>query len=159
MMLRSFAIVPIVAIGLAMPAAAQPVSDRDAWQAGESVVQAFNKASQAKDAAGLAALYSEDVTFVTPDGPIYGRAAVQKQYADDFKNFTLEPAKLDRVTMIGDTVRLRNGSWSGVFQGPNGPVHVKGYWATTDLRDGDTWKIRMETGNMTMPPPTLEAAK
>jgi uncharacterized protein (TIGR02246 family) len=157
-MLRSFTIIPIVAIGLAMPAAAQHISDQDARQAGESVVQAFNKAALAKDAAGLAALYSEDATLITPDGPLLGRAAIQKQYAEDFKLFTLEPAKLDRVVMIGDTVRLRNGSWSGVFQGPGGPVHVKGYWATTDLRDGDTWKIRMETGNMTMPPPA-EAAK
>ena len=157
-MLRVLTMVSIVAIGLAMPAAAQHVSDQDARQAGESVVQAFNKASQAKDAAGLAALYSEDATLIRPDGPIFGRAAIQKQFSDDFKFVTLEPAKLDRVTMIGDTVRLRNGSWAGVFQGPEGPVHAKGYWATTDLRDGDTWKIRMETINMTMPPPPLEAA-
>jgi ketosteroid isomerase-like protein len=65
---RYFIIIPIVTMGLAMPAAAQQVSDRDAWQAGETVVQAFNKASQAKDAAGFAALYSEDATYVTPDG-------------------------------------------------------------------------------------------
>ena len=57
-MLRPFTIIPIVAIALAMPAAAQHVSDQDARQAGESVVQAFNKAALAKDAAGLAALYS-----------------------------------------------------------------------------------------------------
>jgi hypothetical protein len=65
---RYFIIIPIVTMGLAMPAAAQQVSDRDAWQAGETVVQAINKASQAKDAAGFAALYSEDATYVTPDG-------------------------------------------------------------------------------------------
>ncbi len=157
-MLRVFSIVPIVSIGLAMPAAAQHVSDQDARQAGESVVQAFNKASQAKDAAGLAALYSEDATFIRPDGPIFGRAAIQKLFAEDLKSITPEPAKLDRVIMIGDTVRLRTGSWSGVFQSPNGPMHVKGYWTTTDVRDGDTWKIRMETDNMTMPP-AAEAAK
>jgi uncharacterized protein (TIGR02246 family) len=157
-MLRSLTIVPIVAIGLSMPAMAQHLSDRDAWQAGESVVQAFNRASQAKDAVGLAALYSEDVIYVTPDGPIYGRAAVQEQYAADFKSFTLEPSKLDRVAMIGDTVRVRNGSWSGVFQGPDGPVHLKGYWSTTDVREGGTWKIRMETSNTIMPPPP-EAGK
>ena len=71
-----------------MPAAAQHVSDQDARQAGESVVQAHNKASQAKDAAGLAALYSEDATDITPDGAIFGRAAIQKKYAEDFKSFT-----------------------------------------------------------------------
>ncbi len=157
-MLRSFSVAAVVAIGLVMPAAAQHISDQDARQAGESVVQAFNKAALAKDAAGLAALYSEDATYVTPDGPLFGRAAIQKQFAEDFKLITLEPAKLDRVAMIGDNVRLRDGSWSGVLQSPDGPVHVKGYWATTDLRDGSTWKIRMETMNITLPPPP-EAGK
>jgi uncharacterized protein (TIGR02246 family) len=157
-MLRSFMFMPILAIGLAMPAAAQHVSDQDARQAGESVVQAFNKASQAKDAAGLAALYSEDATYITPDGPVFGRAAIQKLYEEDWKSVTEEPAKLDRVIMLGDTVRSRTGSWSGVFHSPGGPVHVKGYWTTTDVRDGDTWKIRLETYNMTMPP-AAEAAK
>lgn len=157
-MLRVFTIVPIVAIGLAMPASAQDVSDQAARQAGESVVQAFNKASQAKDAAGLAALYSEDATYITPDGPVFGRAAIQKLYEEDLKSVTSEPAKLDRVIMLGDTVRSRTGSWSGVFHSPDGPVHVKGYWTTTDVREGDTWKIRLETYNMTMPP-AAEAAK
>jgi uncharacterized protein (TIGR02246 family) len=158
MMLRIFTIVPIVAIGLAMPAAAQHLSDQDARQAGESVVQAHNKASQAKDAAGVAALYSEDATYITPDGPIFGRAAIQKLYEEEWKSVTEEPAKLDRVIMLGDTVRSRTGSWSGVFHSPGGPVHVKGYWTTTDVRDGDTWKIRVETYNMTMPP-VAEGAK
>jgi uncharacterized protein (TIGR02246 family) len=157
-MLRVFTIIPIVAIGLAMPAAAQHVSDQDARQAGESMVQAFNKASQAKDAAGLGALYSEDAMLITPDGPVFGRAAIQKLYEEDWKSVSEEPAKLDRVTMLGDTVRSRTGSWSGVFHSPSGPVHVKGYWTTTDVRDGDTWKIRVETYNMTMPP-AAEAAK
>jgi hypothetical protein len=143
-MLRSFSVAAVVAIGLVMPAAAQHISDQDARQAGESVVQAFNKAALA--------------TYVTPDGPLFGRAAIQKQFAEDFKLITLEPAKLDRVAMIGDNVRLRDGSWSGVLQSPDGPVHVKGYWATTDLRDGSTWKIRMETMNITLPPPP-EAGK
>ena len=157
-MLRVFTIVPIVAIGLAMPAAAQHVSDQDARQAGEAVVQAFNKASQAKDAAGLAALYSEDATYITPDGPLFGRAAIQKLYEEELKSATPEPAKLDRVIMLGDTVRSRTGSWSAIFHSPNGPVPVKGYWTTTDVRDGNTWKIRVETYNMTMPP-AAEAAK
>ncbi len=152
-MLRSFTIIAVLTTRLVVPAVAQHVSDQDAWSSGQSMAQAFSKASQAKDAAGVAALYSEEAVYVTPDGPIFGRAAIQMHFAEDFKFFTPEPAKLDRVAMIGDTVRLRTGSWSGVFQGPNGPMGVKGYWGTTDVRDGDTWKIRMETFNMTMLPP------
>lgn len=153
-MSRLFMIVPVLAIGLALPAVAQQTSDHDAWQAGESVVQAHNKASLAKDAAGVAALYTEDVIEVTPDGLVSGRAALEKFFADGFKVFTPEPAKLDRVIMVGEAMRLRTGTWSGVVQSPNGPMPAKGYWATTDVRDGNTWKIRMETYNMTLPPPS-----
>jgi hypothetical protein len=28
---------------------------------------------------------------------------------------------------------------------------MKGYWSTTDVRDGNSWKIRMETDNVTKP--------
>jgi uncharacterized protein (TIGR02246 family) len=157
-MFRSLMILSALSIGLVMPAAAQHISDQDAWKAGDSVVQAFNKAALAGDAAGLAALYSEDATYVAPDGPLFGRAAIQKLYEEDLKSVTSEPAKLDRVIMLGDNVRSRFGSWSGIFHSPNGPVHVKGYWTTTDVRDGDTWKIRLETYNLTMPP-AAEAAK
>ena len=158
-MLRPFMTVPVLAIGLALPAVAQQTSDRDARQAGESVVQAHNKATQARDAAGVAALYAENAIMVTPDGPLVGRAAIEKFFAEDFKVFTPEPAKLDQVIMVGDAVRLRTGTWGGVFQSPNGPMPVKGYWTTTDVLDGNTWKIRMETVSMTMPPPPSEPRK
>jgi uncharacterized protein (TIGR02246 family) len=158
MMLRVLTIVPIVAIGLAVPAAAQQVSDQAAQASGESVVQAFNKAALAKDAAGLAALYTEDATYVAPEGTLFGRTAIQKMYEQDLKSVTAEPAKLDRVIMLGDKVRLRFGTWSGMLNASDGPpIHVKGYWTTTDVRDGDAWKIRLESYNVTMPPP--EAGK
>jgi len=147
------AFISALALGSAIPVAAQQTSSLDARQAAESVVLAHNKAMQGKDAAGVAALYAEDVIFITPDGPLLGRAAVEKAAAALLNVLTPDPAKLDQVVMIGDAVRLRTGTWSGVIQSPNGPLHVKGNWTTTDVRDGDTWKIRMETDNTTMPPP------
>jgi hypothetical protein len=81
----AFGAAAVLAIGLPTPVAAQQTSGRDAWQAGESVVQAHNKASQAKDAAGVAALYAGDAIMVTPDGPLVGRAAIEKYYAESFK--------------------------------------------------------------------------
>ena len=65
-LLSAFILTTAVAFG----AAAQQTSDRDVWQAGDLVVQAHNKAMQARDAAGVAALYSEDVIFLSPDGPV-----------------------------------------------------------------------------------------
>jgi uncharacterized protein (TIGR02246 family) len=142
-----------LALGSAVPVAAQQTSSQEARQSADSVVQAHNKAMQAKDAAGVAALYTEDVIFITPDGPLLGRAAVEKAATALLKVLTPDPAKLDQVVMIGDAVRLRTGTWSGVIQSQNGPLHVKGNWSTTDVRDGNTWKIRMETDNTTMSPP------
>ena len=155
-MLRSFMFMPILAIGLAVPATAQQTSDQNAWQAGESVVQAHSRASQTKDAAAIADLYTEDAILVTTNGPLFGRVAIEKFFEKVFKVSTAEPAKLDQVIMIGDAVRWRTGSWSAVFQSPHGPMPVKGFWATTDVRAGNTWKIRMETDNVTMPPPSSE---
>ena len=71
-------------------------------QTGESIVQAYKKASQAKDAAALAAAYTEDAILVVPEGPLVGRAAIERYFNNAFKVFTLEAAQLDRVSMIAD---------------------------------------------------------
>lgn len=151
-MLQSSMIMSVVfAIGLAVPAAAQQASEQDARQSADGAVQAYNKAYQTKDAPALGALYTEGATFVTLNGPLVGRAAIEKYYAEGFEVFAPEPAKLDRVIVLGDTARLRIGQWSGVFQSPNGPMRVNGYWTTADVQEGNTWKIQMETDNMAMP--------
>jgi uncharacterized protein (TIGR02246 family) len=152
MMLRLLMMVSVLAIGLAMPAAAQQVSDQEARQAAESFVESFLKAAQKKDAAGLATLYTEDAILILPEGPVSGRAAIERNRAEGFKVFSQETAKLDQVKVIGDGIRIRSGTWSGTLQSPNGPIPLKGNWATTDVRDGGIWKIRMEAVNMTPPP-------
>jgi uncharacterized protein (TIGR02246 family) len=149
-MTRFLAIVPVLAMGLAVSAAAQ-VSEQDAQQAGQSVLDAWNKTSQQKDAAGHAALFTEDAIRVTPQGLTSGRAAIERAAAEGFKVYTSDPSTLEQVKMIGNGVMLRAGTWSGTYNGPNGPVHLKGYWSDTDVRDGNTWKIRQETYNVTPP--------
>jgi hypothetical protein len=85
-----------------------------------------------------------------PEGPLVGRAAIEKYFTNAFKVFTLEAAQLDRVSMIAnDQVMLRVGNFTGTVQSPNGVLPVKGYWTTTDVREGGTWKIRLEEDNMT----------
>jgi hypothetical protein len=42
------------------------------------------------------------------------------------------------------------GEWSQTIQGQNGdPIQLKGYWSTIDVREGDAWKTRMMTYNIT----------
>ena len=149
-MTRFLAIVPVLAMGLAVSAAAQ-VSEQDAQQAGHSLLDAWDKTVQQKDAAGHAALFTEDAIRVTPHGLISGRAAIERDAAAAFKVVTSDFSTLEQVKMIGDNVMLRAGTWSGTYTAPNGPVHLKGYWSDTDVRDGNTWKICQETYNITPP--------
>lgn len=142
-----------IASGLSAPASAQQNSERDARQAGENIVQAYNKAGTAKDAAGLAAVYTQDATLVMPDGPLVGRTAIQKYFEEAFKGFTLQAAKLDQATFIGNgQVMIRNGTFTATLQGKDGPMPVKGHWATTDIREDGVWKIRLEADNIAPPP-------
>jgi len=50
------------------------------------------------DAAALAALYTEDAVLVNDSGPVYGRQAIEKWYADLFKqvHFTAHVIKADQ---------------------------------------------------------------
>lgn len=137
----------------AKPKLAQAPSQADAEQrpderairAGVGILTAFNKANIERDAGTIAALYAEDAVTIRTNGPLSGRAAIEKTYAQNYKHYSPDPSKLEQVTAIGNDVMLRAGSWSGTYQGHDGLVHLRGYWSTTDVRDGGTWKIRTET--------------
>jgi uncharacterized protein (TIGR02246 family) len=144
-------IAPVLVLFLAAPSVAQQSSEQEAQKAGHSVLDAWNNATLQKDAAGLAALYTEDAVQVTPQGLISGRAAIEKSMTDVFKALTFQPSKLESVVMIGSDVMLRAGSWSATLKSPNGPIPLTGYWSDLDVRDGNQWKIRRETHNVTPP--------
>ena len=92
-------------------------------------------------------------------GPIYGREAIEKWYADLFQkvHFSNHTGKADQysphvIGTAGNEVWL-NGEWSSTIQGKNwGPKDEKGYWSVILVRDGDAWKFRMETANTTPAP-------
>lgn len=45
------------------------------------------------------------------------------------------------------------GEFSETLQGQDGaPIQVKGYWSEICVREGDGWKDRMLTYNITPPP-------
>ncbi len=47
------------------------------------------------------------------------------------------------------------GGWSTSIKGENfGPTQIKGYWSV--IREGDDWKIRMLTSNLTPTPAPAE---
>jgi uncharacterized protein (TIGR02246 family) len=144
---------------LAVPAAAQQLSEQEARAAVQSVVDIWVNAAQKKDAAAIAALYTEKSMRVTPDGVLNGRAAIQKNLEEGLKVFSNISIKLEQVRVLGNDAIETQGTWSGVLQSPNGPVPVNGYWGATDIREGGSWKADLDVYNMATPPAPQEAKK
>jgi len=149
----------LLAIGLAMPVAAQQLSEQDARKIVQNLVDTWEKAAQMKDAAAIAALYTEDTMRVTPDGTLYGRAAVERNLAEALKVFSNIKLKLDQVHVINDRANQSTGTWSGTIQTPNGAVPENGFWGVTDVRDGSAWKASLDVYNMAAPPTPQETKK
>jgi ketosteroid isomerase-like protein len=91
---------------------------------------------------------------VEQDGPAFGREAIQKLWAARFQNVQFSN---DKVTVDEDSPHIlgtdgkqiwATGSWSATIKGKDwGPKDIKGFW--TVIREGDDWKIRNLTSNVT----------
>ena len=111
------------------------------------------------DAAALAALYTWDAIIVTPQGPVYGRDAIQNWFADKVEQLhpknhidKVDPDSFRWIGKAGDAFCI-NGELSETIQDPNGGLtEVKCYFSNVYVRDGDTWKIRLDTFNVASPP-------
>jgi ketosteroid isomerase-like protein len=142
-----------LAISFAAPAFAQQKDAADP-QIAEQLTALSEKNNG--DAVALAAPYTEDAVLVNDTGPIYGREAIEKHWADVFKKYHFGN-HIDEVDQysphhIGtaDNEAWSNGEWSETIQGQNfGLIQIKGYWSNITVREGDTWKIRMDAFNVT----------
>ena len=107
----------------------------------------FTAAFNQKDAAGLAALFSENGTRVTPQGIIQGREAIQKdsdkRFQSRFHDLSITPLI---VRTLGDSI-WEAGEWTMKM----GDQPVRGYFAMTLVREGSTFKIRDDTFNIAPP--------
>jgi uncharacterized protein (TIGR02246 family) len=148
-------------ISFALPTFAQQTSTPDP-QLREKLIAAIKKHTDAldkNDAAAIAANFTENGVFVTPERTFFGRQAIEKHYADDFKqqirtSNNTAPVDEDSPYIIGADGKemWATGKWSCTVQGQNfGPLEAKGHWSV--IREGDDWKIRMLTYNVTPAPP------
>jgi ketosteroid isomerase-like protein len=116
----------------------------------------YDEAVNKNDAAAVSALYTEDAVFVSDRGPIQGREAIEKWYTDVFetwhpKSHVGKPDG-DAPHIIGTAGNevWETGAWSETGESPTGDlIPIRGYWSAIDSRDGDDWKIRMLTYNIT----------
>jgi uncharacterized protein (TIGR02246 family) len=163
MMKRRF-VVPLVvlAVSFALPTYAQQkdLADPQTTQKILALLKALNDAHNNNDAAARAAFYTRDAVFVQPQGgPITGRQAIEKWFADVYqwwhpKN-SIHKVDGNAFHLIGTAGNeaWATGEWSETGQGKNGePVPIKGYWVCIFVREADDWKIRMMAGNKTPQP-------
>ena len=147
-----------LAISFALPTYAQQkdVADPQTTQKFLALFKALHEAKNNHDPAAIAALYIRDAVFVTTEGPIIGRQAVQKWYTELFQwwhpkdcSGTVDGNAFHLISTGGNEV-WATGEWSETGQGKNGePIPIKGYWSDIFVREGDDWKIRVSAFNTT----------
>jgi uncharacterized protein (TIGR02246 family) len=154
-------VVPLLglAISFALPAYAQQkdVADPQTTQKILAICKAYDEASNNYDGAAIAALYTRDGVFVSPQGPLTGRQAIQKWYTDLYQWWHFKKDHITKVDwnashLIGTAGNelWATGEFSETGQGKNGePIPIKGYWANIYVREGDDWKIRVDAWNST----------
>jgi uncharacterized protein (TIGR02246 family) len=100
-----------------------------------------------KDAAAVAALFTEDAVLVAPDGIFSSRQAIEKRYEDTFQRwpFTFFNDLRDCHLKAIENAVWSFREWGGTLQGETGPVLVNGHFSAIYVREGDDWKIRMLT--------------
>jgi uncharacterized protein (TIGR02246 family) len=118
----------------------------------------YDEAINNNDAAAVAALYTEDAVFVTDVGQRYGREAVEKWYTDTMqyhpKNHTSKPDQNSPHIIGSDGNEVwSSGEWGQIIPVQGGdPIQMKGYWGAVIVREGNDWKFRMLTWNITPEP-------
>ena len=104
-------------------------------------IREYDKRFNNNDAIAVAALCTEDAVQIGPEGPIYGRQAIEKKYADLFQRW--HPANIiciiDQLGVVG-RVSWNSGRWSCTLQGEDGPLSLKGYRFDILVREGNVWK-------------------
>ena len=146
-----------LAITLAVPAFAQQKEtvDPEILEQLAALGEKIHEAWSNNDAAALAATFTEDAVLVHDTGPVYGREAIEKHYADLFKQVHSSNQIGERDQYSPHTIGTagneiwRNGDWSLTYQvDGGGPVQLKGYWSAIRVREGDAWKTRMQMSNV-----------
>jgi uncharacterized protein (TIGR02246 family) len=133
-----------LAIAFAVPALAQEQNtvDPEVRQQIEAVHMKFVEAQNKRDAAAIAALFTEDAVQVwyglSEGGLASGQQAIEKRYRVDFSAPSPIESKIVQIYPIGNDIcaitEYKIMTW-------------KGHAVTIYGRDADTWKIRMAYAN------------
>lgn len=141
--------------GMEAPATAGSAEDEAAIR---GVATQWGAAYSARDAAGIAALVTENYEEVMPDGRhVQGRAALQTALAEELGMIPAEVTMTLTVTTdylhwIGADAAAAGGSWT-VAGVPEGSGPSRGSWLGVFRRDTDgQWRMANGLGSADMPP-------
>jgi ketosteroid isomerase-like protein len=111
----------------------------------------------------MASVYSEDAVLVADAGPIYGRKAIEKNWADTFAkiHFSKHVSKQEEYSphVIGTAGNefWSTGEFEQTFQAGNAsPPRISGHFLNILVREGDALKVKVDTANYTGPPVPAE---
>ncbi len=142
-------------IGMALLALALAVSGPAFAQAGGDLraqigklTQAWEKAYNAGDAAGVAALYGKDATVMPPNAePASGSSAIRTFFDGDVKSGAKNALTIQDVTGSGDYA-VETGKW--VATSADGKHLDHGQYVTVYKKADGGWKIYRDIWNSSM---------
>ena len=155
-MLRALIVIPVLTIGVTLPAHAQQTTgQQDVRQEIEDFNKKYDETFNKHDAAGMAALFTEDAIVMRPASPLTGRAEIEDMYQGAFKaGYSNHLTTVLHIEDLGDGKAWAVGQFSAKGQGANNTIQeVHGNWGTVDERVGGEWKIRMSAWNFITPAP------
>jgi ketosteroid isomerase-like protein len=166
MKIRSLLALVCLAVSFAVPVLAQQTNTPDPQlrDALAALNKKFDEGVVNGDPAAIAALYREDAVVVTFDaGPIYGRKAIEKNWADTFTkiHFSKHVSKQEEYSphVIGTAGNefWSTGEFEQTFQAGNGsPLRISGHFLNILVLEGDALKVKVDTANFTGPPVPAE---
>ena len=134
------------------PPAAPPAPDAAAIQAELSgTLEKIEASLNNKDAAGFAAFFTEDATWILPDASTFrGRAAIEQGIGDfmaTFESVSFGAVTIDKLVVINDTEALTfsNGSYTVTMKGGKAPETLANPFADYWQKGADgAWRIAYE---------------
>ena len=153
-----------LSVSFALPASAQQTNTLDPQivQQVHAIGKQSDEAFLKGDAVVLAALCTEDAVLVNDTGTVHGRQAIEKYYAAMFQTLhyfshhtTYDQTSPHALGTDGNGV-WETGEWSCAIapRGEDcGPHQLRGYFASIEVREGNTWKVQMMIYNLAPAPP------
>ena len=131
-----------------------PLSEEDVAAITAST-DVFAEAVMAGDWAALAALFTEDVVFMFPNGPVVDGRVAMHELLEPFPPFTHFEATIVQIDGRGDLAFVRASySETYIFEGMSEPIHDTGKYVQIRRKQPDgKWLIAVHIWNSDVPLP------